>query len=328
MTETERYRRVSVRMWGDERFRKLTPSQPCGQSLWVYLLTGPQTTNMPGVIPVAPAVIAAALRWPAEAFAKALREGLREGMIQVDDEAGLIWLPNAKRHNRPESPNVVVSWRRTWELVPECPLKAVIWRNLKAFTEGLGEAFAKAFAKGCPQPSRNQDQDQDQDQDPERVCEPASAPAAPPTAEGPLFDRSSESRSAKKPEKPPMPYSVSELLSTLASASGGRVATKPFDQRLAPALTGVIRALADEHVKLDDLQLAGEWIAAGGLAWMRDPPGVPWLATTGMLCDAVAKARQWQAAGRPKAGTAGAKDGRPTAAEVARQAIELEAQGR
>ncbi|KKK57628.1 hypothetical protein LCGC14_3052570, partial [marine sediment metagenome] len=33
------YRRVSIRMWGDSKFRALGPIAPSAAGLWVYLLT-------------------------------------------------------------------------------------------------------------------------------------------------------------------------------------------------------------------------------------------------------------------------------------------------
>ena len=40
------YRNVSVRMWGDEKFRRLFQD---AKLLWLYLLTGPHTTILPGL---------------------------------------------------------------------------------------------------------------------------------------------------------------------------------------------------------------------------------------------------------------------------------------
>jgi len=176
-------------MWGDERFRHLSAPAPCGRYLWVFLLTGPHTTNVPGIIPVAPAVIGASLGWGAKAFGEAFGEALREGLAKADDEAGLIWLPKAHQHNKPESPNVVRSWRVTWDLVPECALKEEAWRTLKAFAEGLGKGFAEAFGEACRQPSRNQEQEQEQEED---ICG-AGAPR----------DAAPDSRSDLAPGSPP-----------------------------------------------------------------------------------------------------------------------------
>lgn len=39
----EPYRKVKITMWDDPRFRALSPLPPSGQSLFIYLLTGPFT---------------------------------------------------------------------------------------------------------------------------------------------------------------------------------------------------------------------------------------------------------------------------------------------
>src|SRR6266446_3179831 len=44
-----RYRKIDTRMWGDVRFRELSSPSPSGKYLWMFLLTGPQTSNIPGL---------------------------------------------------------------------------------------------------------------------------------------------------------------------------------------------------------------------------------------------------------------------------------------
>jgi len=59
------YRNVSVRMWGDERFRRLSND---AKFLWLYLLTGPHTTALPGLFAASKAHIAEELAWEPETF--------------------------------------------------------------------------------------------------------------------------------------------------------------------------------------------------------------------------------------------------------------------
>jgi hypothetical protein len=176
MLQKPKYRKVSMGLWADEKVRKLSRPQPNGQSLLLWLITGTRTTNIPGVVLGTPEELAAALRWPFEGFWSALSEIANVGMAKVDREAGVVWLKNAPRHNPPESPNVVRSWRATWDDVPECPLKGEAWHALKAFCEGMGEGFAKAFGEACAKPSPNQDQDQEQEQEQEQDPESDSRP--------------------------------------------------------------------------------------------------------------------------------------------------------
>lgn len=184
-----RYRKVDPRMWGDAKFRRLSHD---AQRVWFYLLTGPETTSLPGIIVAGPAALAEAIGLEPKAFREAFGEVLFQGMAKADTEARLVWLPNSARYNIPESPNVVRSWRSHWDNVPECPLKVEAFRELQAFCEALGEGFAKAFREGCAQPSPNQEQEQEQEQEQNKREGPA---ATPPAAPAPVrFEDSVEGR--------------------------------------------------------------------------------------------------------------------------------------
>jgi hypothetical protein len=163
-----RYSKVTRRMWSDERFRALSAAPPNAQTLWVRLLTGPELTNIPGLFAAWPAGMAQSMRWPLEGFSKAFAEVSRQGMAEADWDAGLVWVPKAIHHNRPESPNVVKSWHTAWAEMPECQLKAKAWGSLRAFVEGMGEGFLKAFNEGCPKPSGNPSPNQEQEQEQEQ----------------------------------------------------------------------------------------------------------------------------------------------------------------
>jgi hypothetical protein len=147
-----RYKKVETKIWGDAKFQRLSPPPPNAQTLWFRLLTGPETNQIPGLIPVGEAALAEALRWDLEGFREAFREVSAEGMAEADWEARLIWLPNAYRYNAPESPNVVRHWGKVWEEIPESPLKVKAYQQLRAYCEGLGEAFAKAFREALAEP--------------------------------------------------------------------------------------------------------------------------------------------------------------------------------
>ncbi len=190
-----RYRKVSTRIWADDRFMRLSTPQPNAQSLFLYLLTGPHTTCIPGVIVAGEASLAEALGWPMEGFREAFREllseGFREGhahpLAMADPKARLIFLPKAVIHNQPESPNVIKSWKTQWSEVPECDLRATIWDVLFAGLSSKSKALAdefkssiekpkpslkplpkpspKPFDNPSPKPMANQEQEQEQEQD-------------------------------------------------------------------------------------------------------------------------------------------------------------------
>lgn len=174
-----RYRKVHTRMWGDERFRSLSAPPPNGQTLWVFLLTGPHTVNVPGLFSGGEAALAEALGWPLKGFREAFREISGKGMAKADWAARVVWIPRTIVHNPPESPNVVRSWRTAFDEIPECPLKLEAFRVLKGFVEGMGEGFAKAFREAFPQPSAKAMANQEQEQKQEKELSGAAAPSAP-----------------------------------------------------------------------------------------------------------------------------------------------------
>jgi hypothetical protein len=148
-----RFRKVSVALWGDERVRKLTTSRPSGLVCWLYLLTARESRALPGAIPAGPAALSESLGWTRSAFLVRFREIEAHGMARADWSVGLVWLPNAMKHNRPESPNVAKAWAKAWGELPDCELKANIRREAQTFLDQVGEAFGKAFREGLGEDS-------------------------------------------------------------------------------------------------------------------------------------------------------------------------------
>jgi hypothetical protein len=188
-------------MWGDEKFRRLSAPCPCGQSLWIYLLTGPHTTSLPGLFNIGEAALAEALGWTLKAFREAFAEAHSQGMVKADWQARVVWIPRAIEYNFPESPNVVKGWRAAWDEMPECQLKTEayhLFRQALKAKKAFAEAFAEAIGEGgAPresrinvQPKRNQEQEQEQD-----------LPLNPQTTSG-------ESGAMGNPSPPPPPEAV------------------------------------------------------------------------------------------------------------------------
>lgn len=165
--EKRRYRKVICRMYADDKFLQLSRPQPNAQTLWLYLITGPHTTSVPGLFQAGEAQLAEALMWPVKGFRSAWLEIEALGMARADWQARVVWLPKAIYYNVPESPNVVRGWRHSLDEIPACALKGEALFRLHAYLKGLGEAFAKAFGEafgeGSAFPSPNQEQEQEQD---------------------------------------------------------------------------------------------------------------------------------------------------------------------
>lgn len=159
-----RYRTISVKMWGDDRFSRLSKPKPNAQTLWIYLLTGPHTTALPGVFVAGEAALAEALEWPKEAFRKAFAEVINEGLIEVDIKTRLAFIPKAIRHNPPQSLNVVKGWRKVFDELPDCVLKGRIYMAVLdsiavlglslAYTQAFGDAFV--YDKAYPEQEQEQ----------------------------------------------------------------------------------------------------------------------------------------------------------------------------
>lgn len=147
----------------------------------MFLITGPHTSPVPGCFEAGRAAMAEALGWSLEAFDKAFAEAFGKGMVKADFKARFVWLPNAIRHNRPESPNVVKSWGHEFDLLPECALKAEAYHAIESVICGMGEAFAKAFreafAKPSVKPSAKASPNQEQEQEQEKTEKKPASPA-------------------------------------------------------------------------------------------------------------------------------------------------------
>lgn len=137
-------------MYADAKFQALSPPKPSGQSLWLYLLTGPHTNLVPGLFSAGRAGLAEAIGWGQDDFDRCWEELVTQGVAQAAWKDRVVWIPNAIRHNEPASPSVVVSWRSHWPLIPECNLKWTAYKHLRNYLETKkGPGFASAFVSAC-----------------------------------------------------------------------------------------------------------------------------------------------------------------------------------
>lgn len=147
------FRKVSEAINRDDRYLALTPIPPCGRGLFHHLIFGSHVTPLPGLSAIGRAAMAEELGWPLEAFDAAFAEILGQRLAKADWQARVVWLPNALKHNLPQSPNVVKGWRRFWDRVPDCGLKVEAFEHMKGRLEAFGKPYAKAFEETCAKPS-------------------------------------------------------------------------------------------------------------------------------------------------------------------------------
>lgn len=150
-----RYRKVALKMWADEKFSSLSTLPPSGQSLWLFLLAFPaQDGIIPGLYRAGRASMAEMLGWEVDQFDACFKEIEAQGMAKADWKSKLVWLPNAARFNPPESPNVVIWWARSWPEIPECDLKAEIYRTLRNHICESGDSYCRAFDEHFSKPAQ------------------------------------------------------------------------------------------------------------------------------------------------------------------------------
>ncbi len=140
-----RYSRVSRRIWNDDRFLALDRPKPSGSWLFFRLLTGPELTNIPGLFQAWEAGLAQALHWSLKDFRRAFSRIEEQGLARADWHRGLVWVPKAIHHNEPESPNVVVSWRRTVGELPDCDLLHQALTAIGEYLAELGPEWSAAW---------------------------------------------------------------------------------------------------------------------------------------------------------------------------------------
>lgn len=138
-----KYRKISTRICNDAKFMRLSDD---AQFIFIWLLVHPMMTCM-GAMRGSVQGLAAEKKWLPERFAKGLEELSINGMVNYDETAFAIVLPNFIKHNRPENPNVVKGWRSAFNDMPECEIILQHYQRLKDFLETEEKRFAEPFAK-------------------------------------------------------------------------------------------------------------------------------------------------------------------------------------
>lgn len=264
-----KYRKVDPRIWNDAKFRDLSDQ---GMLVFLFILTHPHMTSL-GAMRASIPGMAAELGWSTEAFAKAFTEGWKAGLIEHDKKASYTGLPNFLRYNGPESPNVIKSWQKSWDMLPECELKTLLPQRLKGFMKGLTKGFREAWSEVehtfADHPLRNQEQEQEQEQEQDPEQEGKRAPPVDPDS----FELDND------PDPEPDLIKLEEQFVTLWNSTpgvlknrGGRLTAKrreAFRVRLAdpdwPGMTDEVRAKFP-------LQVSSDW--KPNMDWILRPDSI------------------------------------------------------
>ncbi len=145
-----RYVSVQCRFWVDEKIASVSKPQPNAQTLALRYLSGPETSLIPGVIPIGRAAMAEALEWEIEDFNRCHAELEKIGFAMADWKARLVYLSKAFQQecNRPASPSTAACWKREIANLPECDLARRIDADLRRLMASMGAAYLASYDSG------------------------------------------------------------------------------------------------------------------------------------------------------------------------------------
>jgi len=202
-----RYRKIDVRIWNDEKFRTLSDK---GKLLFLFLLTHPHLTPV-GTLRITKEGMAAELSWELKGFDIPFLELFRKGLIKYDHEAACVVVPNFLKYNPPENPNVVKSWEKVIDLIPECRLKVELFQYITDWIKGFPEPFRKAMPNPYPKGMPNQEPEPEQEQEQEQELKDKNIPLSPPK----------KTKTPKKePTSLPADFGISDAVKKWATEKG------------------------------------------------------------------------------------------------------------
>jgi hypothetical protein len=160
------FRKVTLSIWADKKFQKLSRPKPNAESLWFFFLVGPQTTSIPGLFPCSRAGICERFGWSKKSFDRVYRELSDAGMAKADWKAGVVFLPNALRHNPPRNRNSIKGWGKYWGLIPECNLKDEAEQHIRDClslkSQSIQSAFENIVRQDIPDDSEDHPENENQ----------------------------------------------------------------------------------------------------------------------------------------------------------------------
>lgn len=170
--DAPRYRKVSPRIWGDEKFVSLGEGE---KLLALYILTSDQTNRI-GCFRFSPGKAAEDLGCSANTLGNRFETVCQTLGWKFSEKVKILLLPTWFEYNPPHNPNQVQGWSSDFSDLPDDPLKWQCFQELRTVCERLGEPFLKRFLQAFPEPSRNgwgnQEQEQEQKQDTPPIVPP------------------------------------------------------------------------------------------------------------------------------------------------------------
>jgi hypothetical protein len=150
-----RFAKIEHRLWLDQKFRDLGYPSPNGMFLFLYLLSCPERTLIPGVIFNRLSTVFAHFGWSARDGMRCAEQLIRAGMLVVPpDQTSILWLPNALRYNPPANANIVKGWRTVLlEQLPESDMRTAINIAIRVYLKEFPAEYRAAFEEGNSLPN-------------------------------------------------------------------------------------------------------------------------------------------------------------------------------
>lgn len=160
-----KFRKVDPRVWNDEKFRAFSDD---AKLIFLYLLTSPGMTSV-GAMRHTIAGMAAELKWSQERYRERFGEPLRVGMVEYDEDACLVLLPNFLKYNPPENANVLKSWFSSLDMIPECALKVSLIKRLNEIRNSMANGSGNGMPNGMGNRMPNQEPEPEQEPEQENT---------------------------------------------------------------------------------------------------------------------------------------------------------------
>lgn len=136
-----RYAKIDRRTLNDAKYMNLSDD---AQHIWLEILIHPSMTGF-GAMRMTVSGLASEKGWPLDRYEAAFAELETSGMVKHDRRAAFMWLPNFLKYNAPESPNVVKSWKKLLDLLPECAMREDMLAKIKELIGQMSVSFVTAF---------------------------------------------------------------------------------------------------------------------------------------------------------------------------------------
>lgn len=155
------YRKVQARIWGDLKFRALDNDT---KLLWLYFLTGPHTTDAPGIWHCRLTAIEEDLGLSRDKIKQAVYDLSCRGMCVYDEQVQVLYLPNHLKHNPPKNRNIAKGWLNRLDDLPECELVEIARTKLNNWVTTREQPGKQTFLVSQPEepPGNKQEQEGNQ----------------------------------------------------------------------------------------------------------------------------------------------------------------------